>query len=156
MVIEVFNELTVQGEEVMYCFRVLYLFCASGEHHTNITMYLSPLILFHAQLGSHEVCDYIRQSILTSVWRRSALNDLSSCFVHYFSHKKKKWFLGVEQFHQSFHTFILFILVFFSPPNSGLLFQPPLFPHQIPSLHNYHLLILNESPNTLHGFNTAC
>lgn len=44
----------------------------------------------------------------------------------------------------------------FALPHHGVLFQPPLFPHQIPSLHNYHLLILNESPNTLHGFNTAC
>lgn len=34
---------------------------------------------------------------------------------------------------------------------SSLLYFLIRFPHQ----RNYHLLILNESPNTLHGFNTA-
>ena len=122
-----------------------------------------PLFLFHAQLG--EPCclrDHgIRHSIKkTSAGRdHSASDDFLSMFRRLFSKDVKCVAAIIPESFSAFASSLFpdsSLSLFFYLPSSGLFFQPPLFPHQIPSLHNYHLLILNESSNTLHGFNTAC
>lgn len=156
----------IKGYGVIYCsfvcsFILKFILCLqrASDKHNNVSVHLSSIHFSYFMLS--------REAML-SLWRQylacnqnscgSETNYCFPCFVGYLLYIKNTWKSGsIILSFLSFHTFILFILIFFfSFPSSGLLFQPPLFPHQIPSLHNYHLLILNESPNTLHGFNTAC
>ncbi len=163
---EVSEELTVQREEgeVIYCLficcPVQSSFCACGERQTNTTTRPSschpPTFLISCSAGKPCcLCDcYIRQSIIKSVGPNCSSDYLFPCFVDYWHRESDS---TVSLLFQSFHTLnFMHFSLFFSLPAVDSFSQPPLFSHQIPFLHNYHLLILNESPNTLHGFNTAC
>lgn len=70
------------------------LFCGTDGSRATVRTRPSSLILFHAQLGGHDVCDR-RPSIQASVSRSSALNDSFLMFRWFFfspppppSHKK--------------------------------------------------------------------
>lgn len=145
-------------------FVVSYSFCACGKHQADPTMQLSschPLtFLISCSAGKPCcLCDCgIWHSIKTSVGLKLFFFKLLICmFSWLFSWhvksaveipaKKQKSF---GPFTPLFFSFLVFFFL------AWALFQPLLFLYQIPFLHNYHLLILNESPNTLHGFNTAC
>lgn len=90
-------------------------------------LFSCPIFILCLWRASHQYNDVSVPTYLIScsagkpwgLWLYQAVNPhicvKTLCFKWLVFNFCLKWFLGVEQFHQSFHTFILFILVFFPP-----------------------------------------